>query len=107
VDSKTKFKVKTFLYYLVVEPWTEKVSLPNFRSVFWILILISLFFRLGTLLLVSIILGLISHLVYEFKSGKFIYWYRQRKFKEQREALKKIKEERKNEKREEESETFK
>jgi len=90
-----------------VEPWTEKVSLPNFRSVFWILILISLFFRLGTLLLVSIILGLISHLVYEFKSGKFIYWYRQRKFKEQREALKKIKEERKNEKREEESETFK
>ena len=107
MDSKTKFKVKTFLYYLVVEPWTEKVSLPNFRSVFWILILISLFLRLGTLLLVSIILGLISHLVYEFKSGKFIYWYRQRKFKEQREALKKIKEERKNEKREEESETFK
>lgn len=107
MDPKTKFKVKTFLYYLVVEPWTDKISLPNFRSVFWILILISLFFRLGTLLLISILLGLISHLVYEFQSGKYIYWYRQRKFREQREALKKVREEKKNEKREEETGTFK
>jgi len=93
MDPKTKFKIKTFLYYLVVEPWTEKVSLPNFRSVFWILILIALLFRLETLLLISIILSLVSHLVYEFRSGKFIYWYRQRKFKEQKEALKKDREE--------------
>ena len=107
MESKTKFKIKTFLYYLAVEPWTEKMPLPNFRSVFWILILIALFFRLGTLLLISIILGLVSHLVYEFRSGKFIYWYRQRKFREQKEALKKIKEEKENEKREEEIVTFK
>ena len=107
MESKTKFKVKTFLYYLVVEPWTEKVSLPNFKSVFWILILIALLFRLETLLLISIILSLVYHLVYEFRSGKFIYWYRQKKFKEQREALKKIKEEKENEKREEGAETFK
>lgn len=107
MEPKTKFKIRTFLYYLIVEPWTENVSLPNFRSVFWVLILIALFFRLGTLLLISIILGLIFHLAYEFRSGKFIYWYRQRKFKEQREALKKVKEEKKNERTEEESETFK
>jgi len=43
------------------------------------------------------LLGVISHMIREFKSGKYIYWYRQRKFREQREALKKVREERKKE----------
>jgi len=95
MDHSRKFKIKTFLYYLIIEPWTEKVSLPNLRTLSWILILIALFFRLGVLLLVSISIGIIAHLIQEFRSGKYIYWYRQRKFREQREALKKVREERK------------
>ena len=107
MEPKTKFKIKTFFYYLVVEPWTEKISLPNFRSVSWVLIFIAVFFRFRYLLLISIILGLTFHLISEFRSGKFIYWYRQRKFGEQREALKKIKEERKNENSSDKSEYIK
>ncbi len=97
MEPKTKFKLRTFLYYLVVEPWTEKISLPNFRSVSWVLIFIAVFFRFRYLLLISIILGLTFHLISEFRSGKYVYWYRNRKFKEQKEALKKIREERENE----------
>ena len=90
-----KFKIKTFLYYLIVEPWTEKVSLPNFRTIAWIFILVALFFRIRVLLLISILVGIISYMAQEFKSGKYIYWYRQRKFREQREALKKVRAEKK------------
>lgn len=77
MDNLTKFKIKTFLYYLIIEPWTEKVSLPNFRFLIWILIIIASLFRLTYILLISVIIGVILHLVYEYKSGKFIYWYRQ------------------------------
>jgi len=94
MDTTKKFRISTFLYYLLMDPWTDKVSLkaslPNFRTAAWILILVALFFRLRTLLLASILLGVVFHMVQEFKSGKYMYWYRQRKFKEQREALKKV-----------------
>ena len=96
MDPQYKFKLKTYLYYLFIEPWTDKISLPNFRTLAWVLILVAVFFRLRILLLFSIVFGVLIHLILEFKSGKYIYWYRQRKFKEQREALKKVKEERRN-----------
>lgn len=102
MDPQYKFKLKTYLFYLLVEPWSENISLPNFRTIAWLLILAAIFFRLRILLLVSIIFGIIVHLVREFKSGKYVYWYRQRKFREQREAIKKVREERRNKQDEEE-----
>ena len=96
MNPNTKFKLKTYIYYLIVEPWTDKVSLPNFRTISLILLCISLFYRLGGLLLFSVIALIIFHMINEYRSGKFIYWYRNRKFKEQREALRKVKEERRN-----------
>ena len=90
MDQKKKFKIKTFVYYLLIEPWTERFSIPNLRTLAWAFILLSVFLKSITLLVISISVGIISHLVYEFKSGKYIYWYKQRKYKTQ-----KIKEKRK------------
>jgi len=96
MKPETKFKLRTYIYYLLVEPWTEKVSLPNFRTIALVLLCFSLFYRLRVLLLISVISLIVFHMVNEYKSGKYIYWYRQRKYGEQREALRKIKEERRN-----------
>ena len=90
-----KFKLKTFLIYILLEPWTTKVSIPNLRTLPWIFIIISLILEKPLLLWISIIFGILIHGIYEYKSGKFIYWYRQRKFRERNEALKKLREERK------------
>ncbi len=92
----TKFKLKTYIHYLLVEPWTDKVSLPNFRTIVLIILCFSLIYKWRELLLISVISLVFLHMINEYRSGKFIYWYRQRKYKEQREALKKIKEERRN-----------
>lgn len=81
MDNQSRFKLKTFLYYIVIEPWTEKVSLPNFRTLIWVLIIAASIFKLKYLLFISLILGVVLHLVYEYKSGKFIYWYKKYKRK--------------------------
>lgn len=96
MKPETKFKIKTYLYYLIIEPWTNKAYLPNLQTINWVLILIAAFLRNRLMLIVFIVLGIFFYLMNEFKSGKYIYWYRQRKFGEQREALKKIKLERRN-----------
>ena len=98
MEQQTKFKFKTFLYYLLVEPWTERFTLPNFRTIAWILIIVSLVIKSTFLLIISIMIGLISYLTYEFKSGKYIHWYRQRKYKGYKNALKEVREKRKHEK---------
>lgn len=90
-----KFRMKTYLYYLIVEPWTTKFHLPNLRTLTWIFIVISFLLKKPILLFISIGLGVVLHAVNEYKSGKHIYWYKQRKYKERDEALKKIREERK------------
>ena len=97
MKPETKFKLKVYLYYLIVEPWTENVSLPNMRSVVWILIMIALIFRWRILFFLLIPIGVILYLIHEFKSGKFVYWYRQRKYGEQKKALKEVREKKKNE----------
>ena len=102
MKPETKFKFKVYLTYLFIEPWSEKFSLPNLRTTIWILILVAFFLKLELLLFLFIIIGTGVYLVREFKSGKFIYWYRKRKYSERRKALKKIKEEKKNEKEKEE-----
>lgn len=81
MEEGTKFRIRTFLYYLVVEPFTEKVSLPNFSSIIWILILISVILKIPILLFISIIAGVIFYGIKEYKSGKFIYWYKMKKYK--------------------------
>ena len=94
---ETKFKLKTYIYYLVMEPWTENVSLPNLRTIIWVLITIALIFRWRILFFILIPIGVILYLMNEYKSGRFIYWYRQRKYGEQRKALKEVRENKKNE----------
>lgn len=85
MDPKTKFKLKVYLKYLILEPWTEKFSLPNLKTTIWILIIIAFFLRLKILLIITILLGLIVYLIREYKSGKFIYWYKKRKYKQKEE----------------------
>ncbi len=95
MKPETKFKFKVYLIYLFLEPWTEKFSLPNIRTTIWILIIIAFSLKLRIFLLPLIIIGVILYLIREFKSGKFIYWYKQRKYKEQRKALKEVRENKK------------
>ncbi len=97
MKPETKFKLKVYLYYLIMEPWTEDISLPNTRTIIWVLIFIAFFTKSEILLFLFIIIGLIFYLMHEFKRGKFIYWYRQRMYKNKGDALKKVREERKNE----------
>ncbi len=92
MDPAKKFKLRAFLYYLCVEPWTKKISLPNTRTMVWVLIFMTFFFKLKGLFFLFLLIGLFLHLRHEYKSGKFIHWYKQRKYKVQREALKKAKE---------------
>lgn len=96
MKPETKFRIRTYLYYLLVEPFTEKVNFPNTRTLSWIILLLGFFLKITPLFFLGIISGVFSYLYWEYKSGKYIYWYRNRKFKEQREALKKIREEKKN-----------
>lgn len=94
MEEKTKFKIRTFLYYLLAEPWTEKISLPNFSSLVWISILISAMSKNVILLWISIFIGIIFYMIKEYKSGKFIHWYRiykkQKISKEKEENLKEL-----------------
>jgi hypothetical protein len=94
--KETKFRLKIYLLYLVVEPWTSELSLPNLRTISWTLIFISLFLKIFWLQLTLLIMGLLLYLFYEFKQGQYLGWYRQRKFKEKHEALKKVREKRRN-----------
>ena len=95
MDPKNKFKLKTFLYYLVLEPWTEQVTLPNFRTLNTIFLCISLFLRWKIGVLIGIILLVALQLVDEYKKGDYINWYRFRKYGNFKEALKKVREEKK------------
>lgn len=89
MDEKIKFRLKTFFYYLVMEPWTEKFSFPNLGTIFWIMILIFLALRKPLLLWISIIIEILLYGIKEYKSGKYIHWYRQKR----NEKLKKEKKE--------------
>lgn len=82
-----KFRIKAFITYLFIEPWTSKVSLPNLRSISWGLIFASLFFRNRVLTISLMILGLVIYLFYEYQTGRYIYWYRMRMYKNKK-ALK-------------------
>ena len=92
MEDKEKFKLKAFLIYIFVEPWVTPLKIPNLRTLSWILIIISLILKNSLLLWISIYAGILIHGINEYKSGKYIYWLRQRKFRERNEALKKVRE---------------
>ncbi len=95
MNGEKAFRLKTYLKYLVLSPFTEQVSIPNPRTTLWIVIFLSLLFRWGSSLIIFLMMQAILYLFYEYKSGKAIYWLRQRKYKESRDALKKVRQERK------------
>ena len=94
--EKFKFKFKVFLIYLFLEPWTERITLPNFSTIIWGMIIVSLIIRKEIFLWISVGIGIIFYTIKEWKSGKFIYWYHQRRYRKRNEALKKVREEKKN-----------
>ncbi len=96
MEEKEKFKLKVYLKYLILSPWKESVSIPNFSTITWVLIIISLLLKSKALLFVSVCLGVIFYLIKEYKSGIAMHWYRMRSYKEQKEALKKVRAQRKN-----------
>lgn len=95
MEAEKKFRIKTYIKYLLISPFTEKVSLPNPRTILWIAIFISLLFRWGSALVIFLIIQVILYLYHEYESGVAVYWYRNRKYKESRDAIKKVREERK------------
>lgn len=89
MDDTLKFKLRAFVYYLVVEPWIEKVVQPSLRTASWILIFSGWLFHLAYLFFGGILALAISYIIKEYKSGKFIYWYRQRLYKKTKDEKKK------------------
>ena len=101
MDSKNRFEFKAFLTYLVVEPMTDKFKLPNIRTILWGLIFFFLIFDISThnniftpFLFGSLVLQLILYAIHEYRSGKYLQWYRERKYgeeyKKSKEALREI-----------------
>jgi len=88
MDETLRFKLKTFIYYLLVEPWTEKIVAPSLKVAAWILIFAGWLFRFSWIFFIGIAALVVAYVIKEYKSGKFIYWYRQRLYR-------KIKEEKK------------
>jgi hypothetical protein len=94
-SGELKFKIYTFIKYLLIEPWSTKVSLPNYRTLNWILLYFAVFFRYKWLMIILLITGLMFHLIEEWRSQRYIDWYRSKKYINRKEALKKVREERK------------
>ena len=81
MNDKFKFKLKVYLKYLILEPWTRKAKIPNLKTISWAFILTALLFRNFPLLLYSILLGIGIHLYTEWKSGSAMHWYRNNYYK--------------------------
>ena len=80
-DEKFKFKFKTYLKYLFLEPVFGKFKMPNLRTISWVFIIISSFLRNFFLIFISVGIGLILHMYKEWKSGEAIRWYRNYHYK--------------------------
>jgi len=83
--NKFKFKLKTYLKYLVLEPVFGRFELPNFRTINWAVMIFSLIIRWRLGLLITIPLAFIFYMLGEWKSGKAINWYRNYHYKRLRE----------------------
>jgi hypothetical protein len=94
------FKIREYFKYILIEPWVTNFTFPNIKSLSMVFIFISLFSRNFILIWISFFTALIIHMANEFKTGRFIYLNRQRKFKEKYDALKKVRQIRKLKKRE-------
>jgi hypothetical protein len=77
MKEKTKARLKIFALNQLLEPLTEKYSLPNMRTIFFILMFISALIRNWTFLLISTIGELIFYEINLYKSGEYIHWYRE------------------------------
>lgn len=97
MDPENKFRLKVFLKYLFIEPWTEKVTLPNFRTLSMVFLCISLFYKWRVWILISIILLILFQLIDEYKKGDYLRWYRIRKgYGNYKEAIREAKKEKLN-----------
>lgn len=97
IDEKFKFKLKTYLKFLIIEPWVTKFQMPNLRTINFIVLFLSAFFRWRIALFITIFLAIIFHMIGELKSGTPINWYRNYHYKKLREnGEKEIKEEAEN-----------
>ncbi len=92
--EKFKFKLKVFLIYLLEWNFTEK-TFPNLNTISLIALFVSLLIRNLTFTWISLGVWIICYGIKEWKSGEFVYWYKQRKYKKRNEALKKVREEKK------------
>jgi hypothetical protein len=88
MKNETKFKIKTFLQYLIFEPLNSKNSLPNFKTISWIMIFVSVLLKNIYLQISFVIIGFLIYLITEYKSGNYIGWYRMKKYKNFKEAIK-------------------
>jgi hypothetical protein len=97
MNEKPEFqgRVITFLKYLFYFPITKNIRIPNFRTFLWIFLLTSMFFKYFWITVFLLIILLIIYIIDEYQSKRYIDWYRSRKYKIQKEALKKVREERK------------
>jgi len=92
MKEETKFKVKAFLSYILVAPLTSKFYIFNLSYISWFLIFLSLLFTSKIVRIILVIIAVILYLIKEYNDGNYIYWYRNKKYPEYKEALKKVRE---------------
>lgn len=92
MKEEIKFKSKAFLYYIFIQPLVSKYYIFNLSYISWFLIFLSIIFINKITSTILIIVAVILYLIKEYKDGTYIYWYRNRKYPEYKEALKKVRE---------------
>lgn len=93
MKEETKFKLKAFLYYIFIQPLISKYYIFNLTYISWTLIFLSLLFKEKLISTILIIIAIVLYLIKEYMDGTYIYWYRNKKYPEYKEALRKVREE--------------
>jgi len=92
MKEETKFNIRAFLYYVFVAPLTSKFYIFNLSYICWFLIFLSLLFTNKILRVILVLVAVVLYLIKEYRDGTYKYWYRNKKYPEYKEALKKVRE---------------
>ncbi len=92
MKEEIKFKLKAFLYYIFIQPLISKYYIFNLSYISWFLIFLSLLFKQKLISTILILVAIMLYLIKEYKDGNYIYWYRNKKYPQYKEALMRVRE---------------
>jgi len=105
MQPQTKFMLKAWITFLIFEPWYTKVrfQLSTLKVLNFVGLIISiLIFKSIKLFILFMVTWILIHCYSEWKSKRFIFWYRMRnkKLRKWRETMSLIRKEKRNQEQE-------